>query len=222
MLKMNEKKYVSPEYVLPVYMSKAFNCPHCNAFSHQEWAQPGTSIDAWGGGTTIPKLFISVCICCEKYAIWYDQEMIYPISSNAPFPAENMPKDVKSDFTEARDIVNRSPRSARALLRLAVQKLMKHFEEKGKDLNRDIGNLVKKGLPEKMQKALDLVRVIGNNAVHPGMIDLKDDINTATSLFDIINYIINIMITSPKNVDEIYNKLPVKNKDEIKKRDSSI
>ena len=48
--------------------------------------------------------------------------------------------------------------------------------EKGKDINTDIGNLVKKGLPIKVQESLDILRVIGNEAVHPGQLDLKDDI----------------------------------------------
>ena len=78
--------------------------------------------------------------------------MIYPVSSKAPLPVEDMPKDVKEDFIEARNIVNASPRSAAALLRLSLQKLMIHLEEKGKDLNEDIKNLVKKGLPQKIKK----------------------------------------------------------------------
>jgi len=47
--------------------------------------------------------------------------------------------------------------------------------ESGKDINADIGNLVKKGLSPLVQKALDTVRVVGNECVHPGTMDLKDD-----------------------------------------------
>jgi hypothetical protein len=49
--------------------------------------------------------------------------------------------------------------------------------EKG-DSSPAIGNLVKKGLPPMTQESLDCVRVIGNNAVHPGELDLKYDIET--------------------------------------------
>jgi hypothetical protein len=38
-----------------------------------------------------------------------------------------------------------------------------------------------------VQQSLDIVRVIGNDAVHPGQIDLTDDIETATKLFVLIN-----------------------------------
>lgn len=96
---------------------------------------------------------------------------------------------------------------------------MVHLGEKGKNINQDIGNLVKKGLPEKIQKALDSVRVIGNNAVHPGEIDIKDDDHTAISLFEMINMIVEVMISQPKKADEIYKKIPARAKKAITKRD---
>jgi hypothetical protein len=97
---------------------------------------------------------------------------------------------------------------------------MSHLGEKGKNLNDDIGGLVKRGLPQKIQKALDSVRVIGNNAVHPGQIDIKDDIQTAAALFELVNLIVDVMITQEKKVDEIYNKIPESIKEQIKERDS--
>ena len=137
-------------------------------------------------------------------------------------PSEDMPEDVKEDFLEARNIVMDSPRAAAALLRLALQKLMIHLGEKGKNLNEDIANLVKKGLPQKIQKALDVVRVIGNNAVHPGEIDLRDDKETALALFELINMIVEVMITQPKQVDELFGKLPDGAKEAIERRDKRI
>lgn len=52
------------------------------------------------------------------------------------------------------------------------------------------------------------MRVIGNNAVHPGSIDLRDDRATAENLFRLLNLIAEKMISEPKHVDEVYAALP--------------
>ena len=206
-------------YVRPQWSQDAFNCPHCEAYAKQDWfdAAAGKKRERSYGGF-FADLSVTVCSRCGKYAVWHDVTMIYPISSNAPLPSEDMPEDIKSDFGEARNIVSSSPRAACALLRLALQNLMPHLEEKGKNINDDIGSLVKKGLPEKIQKALDSVRVIGNHAVHPGEIDLKDDMDTAISLFGLLNMIVEVMISQPKKVDEIFKKIPEGAKKAIKER----
>ncbi|MEH2508676.1 hypothetical protein V1291_000030 [Nitrobacteraceae bacterium AZCC 1564] len=120
---------------------------------------------------------------------------------------------------EAAAIVDQSPRGAAALLRLALQKLMPHLNQKGKNLDHDIGGLVKKGLDPVVQQALDVIRVIGNNAVHPGQIDLKDDKATAEKLFDILNVIVLTMITARKQIAVMFKDLPDGAKAAIAKRD---
>jgi hypothetical protein len=92
--------------------------------------------------------------------------------------------------------------------------------EGGKNLDDDIASLVRKGLPPLVRKALDAVRVIGNEAVHPGVLDLKDDIATATQLFATVNIIAEQMISNPKHVADLYDKLPDGKKKAIEQRDS--
>lgn len=144
--------------------------------------------------------------------------MVFPSHSSASLPSEDMPEDVKEDFEEARDVLTISPRSASALLRLALQKLMSRIGQKGRNLNKDIGNLVNEGLPPKIQKALDSVRVIGNKAIHPGQIDLRDDVETATVLFNLVKIIVDFEISQQKKVNAIYEKLPETSKEQIKNR----
>jgi Domain of unknown function (DUF4145) len=132
-----------------------------------------------------------------------------------------MPDDAKADYEEARAIVERSPRGAVALLRLAVQKLMVDLGQSGKDINADIKALVKAGLPARMQQALDTLRVTGNNAVHPGLIDLTDNLDMAVSLFGIMNYIVEQQITQPKELESLYTALPETSLAQIEKRDAS-
>lgn len=76
-------------------------------------------------------------------------------------------------------------------------------------------------MPEKIQKVLDSVRVIGNNAVHPGQINLKDDRETAILLFELVNMIVEFTITQRKRVDAIFDKIPEGAKKQIKKRDGT-
>ena len=151
---------------------------------------------------------LSICHKCEKVAIWVDEKMIYPKPRLTPIPNEDLDDDLKADYEEASNIVQDSPRGACALLRLVLQKLLIDLGE-DKNINNAIRNLMdKKEIDEKLQKALDSVRVIGNSAVHPNELDLRDDVRTALALFGIINYIADKMISSKKKIDEIYNLLP--------------
>ena len=87
-------------------------------------------------------------------------------------------------------------------------------------MNKDIRALVEDGLEPEIQKALDVVRVIGNNAVHPGQIELRDDREIAEKLFGLLNLIADRMISRKKQVAEIYMKLPETNRQAIERADS--
>lgn len=213
---MSEIPYTAPKHKLT-----GFNCPFCNAFADQHWGRPNRRTTGGADYGSDPNFWICRCARCEKFSLWMFGKMVYPSVKAAPLPNSDLPEDVKADYEEARNIANDSPRGAAALLRLAIQKLCKHLGEKGKNINDDIASLVKKGLPEKVQQALDIVRVVGNNAVHPGQIDLNDEPAVANKLFDLVNIIAEIMITQPKHVASIYDKvLPAGQKDAIEKRDS--
>jgi hypothetical protein len=131
-----------------------------------------------------------------------------------------MPGSIVEDYQEARGIFSRSPRAAVALLRLAIQKLMPELGEKGGNINTDIKSLVAKGLPIQVQQALDYCRVVGNNAVHPGEINLNDTPDMGQNLFEMMNYIIEDRITRPKQIAALYAKLPDRAREAIEKRDA--
>lgn len=121
---------------------------------------------------------------------------------------------------EAAIISTKSPRGAAAILRLSIQLLCKELGESGSSINNDIKELVKKGLPEIVQQSLDIVRVTGNDAVHPGQID-TDNIDVVNKLFDLINVITEYMISLPKKVNGIYVELPPEKIEGIKDRDKT-
>ena len=162
---------------------------------------------------------LSECDSCGAIAIWQKTNVIYPPLSYDIEPNHDLPAEIIADFNEARQILNLSPRGAAALLRLCIQKICKHLGQPGRDLNIDIGALVKAGLSPAIQQALDVVRVIGNNAVHPGQMDLRDDHATAAKLFNLVNLIANDRITHPRQIAELYEGLPQGAKDGVTRRD---
>lgn len=167
----------------------------------------------------VRNLFISRCFNCDDVAIWIHKRLIYPQRGEAPAGNPDMPEDIRRDYDEASTILDLSPRGAAALIRLAIQKLCKELGQPGKNINNDIGALVKAGLDPRVQQALDAVRVIGNSAVHPGQIDLRDDRATAESLFRLINLIVEKTISEPKHVAEVYASLPASVVKAIEERD---
>lgn len=107
------------------------------------------------------------------------------------------------------------------MLRLAIQKLCVHIGESGKNINEDIANLVSKDLDKSVQMALDTVRVAGNEPVHSGQMDLKDDRDTAIELLRLVSVIADIMISQPKHLDEMYGRIPPSKREAIEKRDAN-
>jgi hypothetical protein len=206
------------KYYPPKYYGDDFHCPNCGVYSHQYWSKTYYQ-DSTGFGK-IPDTDISTCSHCHRSSFWHLEKLIYPSIGSVPLPNADLPPEILEDYDEAREIINQSPRGASALLRLAIQKLCMHLGQSGKNINSDIAALVKIGLPVKIQQALDYVRVIGNNSVHPGQIDLKDNFEIAQNLFDLINIIAEVMITQPKEIEKLYNTLPDEQKKAINKRDN--
>jgi hypothetical protein len=170
--------------------------------------------------TEIHNTWISICFNCKDISIWVYDRLVFPPMKAGSLPNADLPAEIRKDVEEARGILDLSPRGAAALLRLAIQKLCAHLGERGKNIDEDIASLVRKGLNPLVQQSLDVVRVIGNEAVHPGVIDLRDDRASAERLFDLVNIVAEQMITHPKSVQEMYAKLPASKVDAIQRRDS--
>lgn len=206
---------MSTPYAAPVFMSNAFNCPFCNAYAMQTWEK---LTDAQA--KDIGNIRASRCERCRQVALWHKERLFHPDSHGVAPPNSDLPEDVQADYLEATSVFRNSPRSAAALLRLAIQKLCVSLGETG-DINEAIGNLVKKGLDPRLQQSLDIVRVVGNNAVHPGHMDLRDDYETVSALFGLVNLIAQLMITQPKEIARLYNELPLGALKAIAKRDET-
>ncbi|MDF0606619.1 DUF4145 domain-containing protein [Neisseriaceae bacterium TC5R-5] len=235
-------------FVPPKFQTEAFTCPHCQAYSQMCWSElirlSGTNqenlIDIITG------FYIARCAHCNESSVWkvdatlrqlqtarinrsngrpYGNDpsysKIYPFDSFAPLPNPDLPEDCIDDYKEASNIVVLSPRGAAALLRLVVEKLCKQLGDPSKNIDQNIALLVQKGLPTTIQQALDSVRVIGSAAVHPNIMDIKDDQATVMTLFKLVNIIVEKMITEPKEINAIFESLPESRIENIAKRDKS-
>jgi len=203
------------KYYPPEFKALNFHCIHCAVYAKQDW---GTLYFSGGAGSPIAW---NRCGHCGQLSFWHAQSMIIPADSPVEPAHTDMPEEIRTEYDEARSVFGRSPRAAAALLRLAVQKLMPALGQKGENINDDIKSLVAQGLPIEVQQALDYCRVIGNNAVHPGEIDLSDTPEMAQNLFAMINFIVEDRISRPRRVQALYDRLPEKAREAIAKRDAS-
>jgi hypothetical protein len=206
-------------YVAPASGIKSFTCPHCGVLARQyHWGNAGNLDGSTYQAFSKNPVRVSKCEHCEEICLWYFDKLVYPNRGNAPPPNPDMPEEIKKDYEEAASISTQSPRGSAALLRLTIQKLCIPLGGKGQNVNEDIQTMISNGLPVTVKQALDIVRVVGNNAVHPGQIDV-DDPAVVTKLFSLINVICEYMISMPKKIGGLYDSLPEDSKKAIQKRD---
>ncbi|MBX4211648.1 MAG: DUF4145 domain-containing protein [Candidatus Yanofskybacteria bacterium] len=235
---MSKEQHFPPEHA-----KGKFHCPHCDVFAKQCWSHLSGVGDSYTtanrvqfsgrvydsnimgltsvSGNLPEEWTISICEYCAGMSVWKGASMIFPKKIIVEQPNSDLSEEIQSDYLEAANVLNDSPRSAAAILRLALQKLCVQLGEKGENINDDIAALVKKGLNPTIQKSLDALRITGNNAVHPGELDLKEDVTRVVKLFGLLNFIAEKMITEPKEIGAFYDELPEGAKQAVEERDTS-
>ncbi|PEE23012.1 hypothetical protein CON95_12610 [Bacillus toyonensis] len=155
------------------------------------------------------ELGISVCSICKQYVLWRDGNIIYPNKHGVDDPNPDMPEAVSVLYNEARSIVQLSPKSACALLRLGLEKLLVHLKCPEKNNIYNNIKLLKErdNINDVVFDALNAVRLVGNNAVHPGKINIDDDPKIAGTLFWLLNFIVEELISKPAKVSEFKKSL---------------
>lgn len=212
---------MQPKFLPPAFNEKAFHCPICQVYAAQIWQTLKMNRDA---GWQDAPVHAAKCSYCKNYHYWFSPSngqprMFEPESSMAPPFHPMMPDPIQADYIEAAAVLQRSPRSAAALLRLAVQKLLIELKVPGKTIDAQVKALVADGLSPLVQQALDVCRVVGNEAVHPGELDLNDTPELAANLFVMVNYIVAERIERPAHIAELYGRIPAEKREWIEQRD---
>ncbi|EZP58381.1 DUF4145 domain-containing protein [Exiguobacterium sp. RIT341] len=232
---------------MDLYGERAFICPHCSIHAQQVWHQvlfkrenfvddfgynklheyyqveEGSGVFFQDGDYLRQRNTLAFCMCqsCKKPSLWYDHELVYPFESIIDDPNPLMPLEVMEIYNEARSVLNLSPRSSAALLRLGLEILLPYLGAEKAKINTMIQQLVEERKAiGRVQKAMDALRVIGNDAVHPGVIDLegRDDKEVSLALFKITNYIVAETLGSDDMIEDLYSLLPGKVKEGIENR----
>lgn len=214
----------------PEFQKGAFTCPNCSAFSKHDWNFSYVNEkqgDFYGSGFNIQikphikELYLCKCENCGYISFWYDKKLIWPLNTGVEAPIEEIPDDIKELYDEARSIVELSPKGACAILRLALQKLCNRLinQNENGDINEAIKLLVEQGLPKSLQQSFDIVRIVGNESVHPGTIDIADNKKIAITMFRLMNIIVERMIVEPKEIDDLYKLMPEEKLKGIENRD---
>lgn len=204
------------QYIEPAPKAPAYTCPHCGTLAE-------VRRDYWtreAGTNGPPEWHGTRCRVCGGWIAWFKDERRWPSSFIGPLAHEKMPANVREIYDEAREVGGRSPRSAGALLRLGLQVLVSELVTEP-NLNKAIGDLVKDGLPERIQKAMDVLRVVGNNAVHPGEIVLDEQPETVQALFQLLNLVVEDRIARIQEIDALYEALPAGALEAIDRRDGT-
>lgn len=135
--------------------------------------------------------------------------MVHPSVSTTPLAHEDMPEDVKEVYDKARAVFPFSHEASSAMLRSALEQLLNHLDPSSNNLSKKLDRLIQKGtLPEPVIQAMDSIRLIGNDAIHPGKIQWDEPQEIALLLFELMNMIVEETITKPNKVRHLYSLLP--------------
>ncbi|WP_214626521.1 hypothetical protein [Paenibacillus agaridevorans] len=176
----------------PKLEHKSFNCMYCGVFSNQTWH---TVFFLLEGKYNNPGNY-HACRCshCFKVSYWSgDGAMLFPRTTLAPKPHNDLPKSALTDYQEARAVYNDSFRSCIFLLKISLSKLLKELGESGNDIEADLSSLVSKGLhPEVCQAYINLATSATN-------------LEIVNKLFELVNFIVEDQITKKKQISSFFS-----------------
>ena len=189
----------------PSFSQSVFDCPHCGVrCRHDAFSKTLENKNS--------SVHYTICQHCDKPCIWVNFPIdgesiyIYPGIGLVPKAHGDMPNEAKIVYEEAAQVLGKSNRAAAALIRLALQLILKELDcpSAEKNLKDAIKELVGKGASPDIESAAQSLRISGNHAIHPGKID-KDESEKehVMQLFELLNIIVIDRISNPKKIKEL-------------------
>ena len=159
----------------------------------------------------------SRCLACQDATLWHGTNIIWPARELVgPAPAADLPTPVRELYEEGRRVAAVSRRAGAALLRAALEQLVKELVPGPGTLNVKIGKLQGDVSP-RLGRALDVLRDAGNGVLHDGVPEgvaamVIAEAAQESEVFDylcgVVNRLAEEAITAPRVDDELYGKLP--------------
>jgi hypothetical protein len=211
-------------YVYPEFSKSVFTCTSCGAVSIQKWSTRVQLVGIHELPTTITSLQASWCETCSKIALWdvAEKHLVYPPRAAVPIASLHLPAEVRDAYEEAAKVHPLSPRAAAALLRLALQQLLRTLGKPGKELYSEIGELVADGLPPLVENAMDVIRHHGNDGIHSDTSAAKEDPDGVVGLFFVVNSIGDLLVGAAGRIQRLHGQLPPEVKRAIARRDGTV
>jgi hypothetical protein len=212
----------------PTFGHRSFLCPHCGVSAQQHW-QEWTS-ENYNRASSTRGAAKARCEVCGQWSWWLTEldppRMVWPPARPGERPHPDMPEAALKLYQEARDVATASPRAAVALLRVALDVLLREVVPDAGDrpLNQVIGLAVQRGLSPTVRVALDVLRAHGNDALHPVqlVVDEHDASEKVTALCKHLNLVVEQMVSTPRAAAAALQALPLSVREQIAKRDGSL
>lgn len=215
----------------PRLRAPSFVCPHCGAFTQQEWSEiaeveedgwsalydlPPSMRNAGAFWESRPQWWASTCFVCSKKAIWRGDSIVFPSASALPRPHRDLAGAALTLYDEAAAVAPHSRRASAALARAALEALLKQLDASPRIALDDRIAKVQSQVSQPLGQLLTIVRHVGNKALH-GADDTDElvalvldgeDAEVLEVLFEAINGLVDELITRPQNVSSMYAKVP--------------
>lgn len=159
-----------------------------------------------------PPWTATVCLGCRKGSVWRDGKRVFPARVPSIQPHEDMPPKARGLFEEAVAVKGLSPRASAALARASLESFLKeHFSEsKAYNLDERVAE-AGRHISAELWEALTVLRVVGNEALHDGKIEMQldgSDDAYIEPLLGAVNGLAEELISRPARTRALYEKLP--------------